>query len=119
MDKMNISDKEIKVVFVDKNLKEAYETLRSSTTEDRRLYGWLDRAFSDIKKDYTCGILIPKRLIPRSYIKKYDIDNLFIVDLPLFWRMIYSLESDKIEIIAFVLDIFDHDDYNKRFGFKK
>ncbi len=33
--------------------------------------------------------------------------------------MIYTLEGSKIEIMAFVLDIFDHDDYNKRFGFKE
>ena len=70
---MSISDKEVKVVFVDKNLKKAYEKLKDSTTEDRHLYKWLNRAFSDIKEDYTCGILIPRRLIPNSYIKKYGI----------------------------------------------
>lgn len=32
--------------------------------------------------------------------------------------MVYTLESDKIEIVAFVLDVFTHEDYNKRFGFK-
>ncbi len=42
-----------------------------------------------------------------------------IVDLPLFWRMIYTLESGKIEIVAFVLDIFNHEEYDKRFGFRK
>jgi len=36
-----------------------------------------------------------------------------------YWRMIHTLESDEIEIIAFVLDIIDHDDYNKKFGFRK
>ena len=34
---MSISDKEVKVVFVDKNLKKAYEKLEDSTTEDRHL----------------------------------------------------------------------------------
>ncbi len=33
--------------------------------------------------------------------------------------MIYTLESDEIEIIAFILDIIDHDLYNKTFGFRK
>ena len=114
---MNISDKEIKVVFVDKNLKEAYETLRSSTTEDRRLYGWLDRAFSDIKKDYTCGILIPKRLIPRSYIKKYDIDNLWKYDLPSGWRLLYSVKATEILVLAIVLEWLSHKKYERRFNY--
>lgn len=64
-----MSDKEVKVVFVDKNLKKAYEKLKDSTTEDKHLYRWLDRAFNDIKEDYACGILIPKKLIPDSYMK--------------------------------------------------
>jgi len=33
--------------------------------------------------------------------------------------MIYTLESDEIEIIVFVLDIIDHDEYNKKFKFRK
>ena len=59
--------------------------------------------------------MIAKRLIP----KEYGVKNLFRVELPNFWRMIYALrtEENQIEIIAFVLDIFDHKKYNKRFGY--
>jgi hypothetical protein len=60
-----------------------------------------------------------KDLIPKHYKNKYEASNLFIADLPEYWRLVYTLESDEVEIIAFVLDIFDHDKYNKRFGFKK
>jgi len=49
----------------------------------------------------------------------FDAENLFIADLPDYWRMIYTLESDEIEIIAFVLDIIDHEKYDKKFGFRK
>ena len=37
------------------------------------------------------------------------------------WRMLYTLTNGEteIEIIAFVLDIMDHDKYNKKFGYKK
>ena len=59
--------------------------------------------------------------IPNSYIEKYGVKNLFRVELPNYWRLIYTLTEGEtqIEIVAFVLDIFDHKDYNKRFGYKK
>ena len=114
---MSISDKEVKVVFVDKNLKKTYEKLRDSTTEDKHLYKWLDRAFSDIKEDYTCGILIPKKLIPDSYIKKYGIDNLWKYDLPSGWRLLYSIKAKDIIILAIVLEWLSHKKYERRFNY--
>ena len=43
------------------------------------------------------------------------------VELSGFWRMLYTLTEGEtaIEIIAFILDILDHDDYNKKFGYRK
>jgi len=45
---------------------------------------------------------------------------LFRVELPNFWRMLYTLVEGgtKIEIIAFVIDILDHKNYDKVFGYK-
>lgn len=67
------------------------------------------------------GDPIAKKLIPKEYIEKYGITNLFRVELPNFWRMLYTLTNDESEvnIIGFVLDIIDHKDYNKKFGYKK
>ena len=108
--------------------KEAYERLNrmigeqknkgKTTSEEIKLWKGIQRSFDLIQENPFYGRNAKKKQIPIYYLDKYDIKNLFIVDLPLFWRMIYSLESDKIEIIAFVLDIFNHKDYNKRFGFK-
>jgi len=114
---MSISDKEVKVVFVDKNLKKTYEKLKDSATEDKHLYKWLDRAFSDIKEEYTCGILIPKKLVPDSYIKKYGIDNLWKYDLPSGWRLLYSIKAKEIIIIAIVLEWLPHKKYERRFKY--
>ena len=62
-----------------------------------------------------------KSKIPEKFKAKYGISNLFWVELPYFWRFLYSLtEGDsEIEIVAFVLDIVDHKKYNKLFGYKK
>lgn len=90
-----------------------------TNSEEIKLLNGIQRSFDLIENNPFYGRNAKKGLIPGYYIKKYGVDNLFVVNLPLFWRMIYALESDKIEIIAFVLDIFNHSEYNKRFGFRK
>jgi len=40
-----------KVVFADEKLKDAFEILKDSRMEDRRLYKWLNRAFDDISEN--------------------------------------------------------------------
>jgi len=73
-----------------------------------------------IKLNPRYGVSIKKKIIPKEYINKYEVDNLFRVELPNFWRMLYSLTENesKVEIIAFVIDIIDHKVYNKKFGYK-
>ena len=90
-----------------------------TSSKDITLLNAINRIFDVITNNPFYGENAKKDLIPKEYRKKYDADNLFIVDLPDYWRMIYTLESDEIEIIAFVLDIIDHNDYNKKFGFRK
>lgn len=67
------------------------------------------------------GDPIAKKLIPKEYAIKYDITNLFRVELSNFWRMLYTLTDDQTEVIviAFILDIIDHDEYDKKFGYNR
>ena len=90
-----------------------------TSSKDITLINAINRLFDVIVNNPFYGENAKKDLIPKEYRQKYDADNLFIVDLPDYWRMIYTLESDEIEIIAFVLDIIDHDQYNKKFKFRK
>ena len=90
-----------------------------ASSKEITLLNAINRMFDVIVANPFYGENAKKDLIPKEYRQKYDADNLFIVDLPDYWRMIYTLESDEIEIIAFVLDIIDHNGYNKKFGFRK
>ena len=90
-----------------------------TSSKDITLLTAINRLFEVIISNPFYGENAKKDLIPKEYRQKYDANNLFIADLPDYWRMIYTLESDEIEIIAFVLDIIDHDEYNKKFKFKK
>jgi len=70
-----------------------------------------------LNPDY--GDNIPKSLIPKEYIVKHDATNLFRMELAHYWRMLYTIKGDRIEVICFILDILDHSSYNKKFGYKK
>jgi len=90
-----------------------------TSSKDITLLAAINRLFGVIVNNPFYGENAKKDLIPKEYRQKYDACNLFIADLPDYWRMIYTLESDEIEIIAFVLDIINHDEYNKKFKFRK
>jgi len=70
-----------------------------------------------LKKDPFCGIAIQKRLIPKIYIKKYGIDNLWKYDLPGAWRLLYSVAADRVKIVSIILEWLDHKGYERRFGY--
>lgn len=72
-----------------------------------------------IKSNPFYGDPIAKNLIPEEYKVKYRAINLFRVELSQFWRMLYTLKGDEIEIVAFVLDIISHPNYDKKFGYRK
>ena len=90
-----------------------------TSSRDITLLNAINRIFDILISNPFYGENAKKDLIPKAYRQKYDVGNLFIADLPDYWRMIYTLESDEIEIIAFVLDIINHGEYNRKFGFKK
>ena len=106
-----------RVVFADEKLKEAFDKLKDSKTEEKKLYEWLNRAFDDIAQNAFCGIQIPKRLMPKEYIQKYGITNLWKYDLPKAWRLLYSVGKDEIMVLSIILEWLDHKEYERRFNY--
>jgi|TARA_B100001971_G_C18201114_1_gene544633 Txe/YoeB family toxin of Txe-Axe toxin-antitoxin module len=96
--------------IVGNQLKESKEN-----TEEMQLLRSIKQKIDFIKSNPFYGDNIPKKLIPDSY----NVQNLWRVELIHFWRMMYTIKGDQIEIICFILDILNHDDYNKKFGYKK
>lgn len=60
-------------------------------------------------------------MIPSEYVERYGVTNLFRVELSNYWRMLYTLTEGEtiLEIVAFILCITDHEDYDKKFGYRK
>jgi hypothetical protein len=65
------------------------------------------------------GIHIQKNKIPKKYIEQFEVNNLWKVNLSGAWRMIYTIRGSNVEIISLVLDIINHKNYNKIFGYRK
>lgn len=88
-------------------------------TEEMQLMRSIKQKIEFIKANPFYGNNISKALIPEEYVIKYNARNLWRVELTNFWRMLYTIKGDQIEIICFILDIIDHNKYNKLFGYKK
>ena len=105
------------VHFAEEKLKEAYNSLMDSKVEDKILYKWVSRAIDDLEENAFCGIQVPKKLIPKVYIEKYRIDNLWKYDLPKGWRLLYSVAKEEILIVSIIIEWMNHKDYERRFKY--
>lgn len=105
---------ECKVRFVNEKLKEAFQDIKSS---DERLSKEISKALDDICKNAFCGRNVKKKLIPKKFIQKYGINNLWIYNLRKDWRLLYTLAGEEIQVIAIILDWMNHKDYDRLFKF--
>jgi len=78
----------------------------------------LDDAMDLLKKDPNTGNRIKARLWPAKYIKKYAINNLYRYPLGSNWRMIYTITGQVDAINCIILEVLDHKNYDKLFGYK-
>ena len=103
-----------KVVFFDGSLENSFNELNDIDPVKKGLI----RAIRDIQQNSFVGRNVKKSLIPKIFIQKYGISNLWIYNLPNGWRMLYSLtNSEELAIIAVILDWLNHKDYERLFKF--
>ncbi|MBC8495657.1 hypothetical protein H8D36_05870 [archaeon] len=105
----------VKVIF-SKDAWKSYQILSHKAKRSKKeliVFTALKQKIDLIHNNPSYGNQIPSRLIPKKY-KQQDINNLFRVKLPCYWRMLYTITNkEEIRIIAFVLNIFNHKAYNK------
>ena len=78
----------------------------------------INRVRDLLKQNPFAGDQVPKRQTPPKYIQKFDVDNIWRIELADRWRLVYTITGNQIEIITFIMDIFNHKDYDKVFGYK-
>jgi Txe/YoeB family toxin of Txe-Axe toxin-antitoxin module len=103
-----------KVVFISAELERNFNQLKSSDPIKKSII----RAICDLRQNAFAGIQVPKRLIPKTYIRKFCINNLWKYDLPKGWRLLYTITPEnEIELISAILEWFDHKGYEQRFNY--
>ncbi|MBS3127591.1 hypothetical protein J4410_00415 [Candidatus Woesearchaeota archaeon] len=115
--------KQIKIIL-SPEAEEVYQYLNKEAPQsktEQMILNATNKKIDLIKANPHYGNPIEKKKIPEIYKEKYGITNLFRVELPHFWRMLYTLTEgeSEIEIVAFILDITDHKKYNKKFGYRE
>ena len=125
---MSFKGKPTKIIITG-DAKEEFERLNETVGEEiskgitgsdhQTLFNAIKQKIEFLKDNPQYGIHIAKNKIPKEYITNYDVNNLWKVDLSGAWRMVYTLRGSEVEIISLILDILDHKNYEKKFGYKK
>lgn len=61
------------------------------------------------------GEVVKKDRIPRVLRDRYGLENLYVEDLPSFWRLLYTIVRDRGERHIVVIEIVDHETYSRWF----
>jgi hypothetical protein len=102
-------------ILLARELNELYVNLREGT----QLKRILDNAFDLLQNNMFAGDRIKKEQIPKYYIEKYDINNLYRLRLDKIRRLCYTLVADEEGSKIVILEIFlDHKSYDRRFGYQ-
>src|SRR3989344_8664098 len=83
-----------------------------ASSSNQTLFNSIQQKINFIKENPEYGAHVPRNLIPKEYIDKYDVNNLWKVNIAGAWRMIYTIKGSEVEIITLILDIFNHKDYD-------
>jgi hypothetical protein len=66
-------------------------------------------------KDCLHGEVVRKAAIPRVLAAQYGLENLFVEDLPSFWRLLYTIVHEGTDRVIVVIEIVDHRKYDRWF----
>ncbi len=61
------------------------------------------------------GEAVKKDRIPKSLRGRHGLENLFVEDLPSFWRLLYTIARDRGERYIVIVEIVDHRAYDHWF----
>ncbi len=101
-----------------------FETIASMAVHSkmhRSIHSSINRKIEILRLNFQYGDPIAKNLIPKIYSDELGITNLFRIELPSFWRMLYTVRQGQTEteIDVLIIDILDHKEYDGKFGYKR
>ena len=126
--------KKVRVIYIG-NAKKAYIELNKLVGKEiekgikksynQKLLGSLKKSEELLKFNPQYGRHMSKKYLKNKVIQeyekmlqKYDVDELWELNLYDYWRAIYSFVRGEVEVLALILDFMDHPTYNKKYKVK-
>jgi hypothetical protein len=110
----SMTGKDSTVFFADEELKGSFEKLEKSNP---KMFGWINGAIDKLKANPFAGVQVRRKLIPKTYVERFGIDNLWKMNLPDGWRLMYSVGMAGVSVVSIVLEWLPHKKYERRFGY--
>jgi hypothetical protein len=70
-----------------------------------------------LKENYLLGVCVRKKQIPKYYVNRWSVSNLYKYNLRKGWRLIYTLLGTEKGITVLELEALPHPEYERRFGY--
>lgn len=97
-------------VFVSQKL----DGLLSSLEADHKFVKWIQSMADALKENKFAGELVRKSQIPKVYIERFKVNNLYRYGHPEGYRSFYTI----IDKCPHILDLMSHPEYDKVFRYK-
>jgi|SRR3989344_6478727 len=110
-------NKEVKIILSEE-ANSVYDQLNQIVGEEKKNKVGSSFHQTLLKANPFAGDQVQKDRIPKKYIQMYGAENIWGIELADRWRLVYTIQGNQIEIITFVMSIFNHRDYDKIFGYK-
>jgi hypothetical protein len=79
---------------------------------------WLTDMKAILKENMLAGERVAKDKIPKVYLVKYGVHNLYHYCHPEYYRSSYTILSNEKKGIPLVIDFISHGEYSKLFGYR-
>lgn len=109
-------------VKLEENLLKFFKQIEIEIEEGNRMnereYKLLKKGIEKLSSDYRSGAQISrKHPVFSFYYKKYNVKNLWKLDVSKNWRLIYTVVGTEVKVLSIILELLDHKDYDRRFGY--
>jgi len=99
-----------------------YNRFKAESQKNRAMLEAIDNIKQQLEKsDQPLGIHHKKENIPKSYMKRYNLQVLYHFEMPNDCRLMYTMRKSPTDGLkeAQFLTILTHDEYNKQFSYFK
>ena len=86
--------------------------------EAKYLIELISKATAKLAENREAGKKIPRKLWPKEYIIRHDITNLWKLNLDSFWRLIYTITGNQVDLFLIYLEYLNHKEYDRKFNYK-